>query len=235
MPLSDADAVVLSHGHYDHTGGLAALLRINRDCSIFAHSQVILRRFSRRKNASVREIGMPAVARRAMTREASRWTRTDCPTVVVPGLSTTGPIPRVTDFEDTGGPFFLDRDGHCPDPLTDDQALFFEAKQGTVVLLGCAHAGVINTLQYVRSLTDNRSILAIIGGMHLVQATAERVERTIEELRRLQVAQIAPAHCTGSDAVETLQRSFPSRCIPCHAASTFTFESPHTAIAAEGK
>jgi 7,8-dihydropterin-6-yl-methyl-4-(beta-D-ribofuranosyl)aminobenzene 5'-phosphate synthase len=153
---------------------------------------------------------------------------------VVPGLFTTGPIPRVTDFEDTGGPFFLDSEGHNTDPLIDDQALFFEAKDGTVVLLGCAHAGVINTLRHVKSLTGNRPVSVVIGGMHLVQATAQRVQWTIEELRRLRIAQIAPAHCTGSVAVEKLQRSFQNRCIPCHVGTTFTFESPPMATAKEG-
>jgi 7,8-dihydropterin-6-yl-methyl-4-(beta-D-ribofuranosyl)aminobenzene 5'-phosphate synthase len=233
LPLSEADAVALSHGHYDHTGGLAAMLRVNVSCPIFAHSEVTIRRFSRRKNAVVREIGMPAASRQALMRDPSRWKRTDCPTVVVEGIFATGPIPRVTDFENTGGPFFLDREGQCPDLLNDDQALFFDTHQGTVVVLGCAHAGVINTLLHIRTLTNNKPVFAVIGGMHLVQASSERLRRTIYELRRLQIKRLAPAHCTGSAAVVALQQSFPSRCVPCHVGSTFQFELSHAVLVAE--
>jgi hypothetical protein len=77
---------------------------------------------------------------------------------------------------------------------------------------------------HVRALTNNRPVFAVIGGMHLVQATAERVQRTIEELRRLRVEKLAPAQGTGAAAVAKLQRSFQDRCIPCHIGSVYTFE-----------
>jgi len=80
------------------------------------------------------------------------------------GIFVTGEIPRQNDFEDTGGRFFLDAACTQADPLTDDQALFFDAADGLVVLLGCGHAGVVNTLEYVRHLTGGRPIHMIAGG-----------------------------------------------------------------------
>jgi 7,8-dihydropterin-6-yl-methyl-4-(beta-D-ribofuranosyl)aminobenzene 5'-phosphate synthase len=128
------------------------------------------------------------------------------------------------DFEDTGGPFYLDAQCQRPDPLVDDQALFFETPQGTVVLLGCAHAGVINTLRYVLALTDNRPLHAVLGGMHLVHASTERVSRTIEEFKWLGVEMLGPAHCTGRSAVAALSSAFPGQILACNVGSQFEFE-----------
>ena len=136
----------------------------------------------------------------------------------------TGPVPRVTDFEDTDDPFFLDPHCQHPDPLMDDQALFFDSPEGTVIVLGCAHAGVINTLQYVRQLTGNRPVHALIGGMHLLRASKERLSRTIEELRVCDVRVIAPAHCTGIPATVELWNAFPGRCVPCRVGDRFEFD-----------
>ena len=142
------------------------------------------------------------------------------------GLTVTGPIPRTTDFEDSGGSFFLDRACQQPDPLTDDQAIYFDTTRGTVVLLGCAHAGVINTLRYVRQLTKDRPIHAVLGGMHLVSASAERLGRTIEELRAMGVERLGPSHCTGPVAVAAIWNAFPEQCFVCHTGARFEFEVP---------
>jgi 7,8-dihydropterin-6-yl-methyl-4-(beta-D-ribofuranosyl)aminobenzene 5'-phosphate synthase len=168
---------------------------------------------------------MPPAAREAIDQHRGRLVSTQRPTAVGEGLVATGPVPRTTDFEDTGGPFYLDRECRTPDPLEDDQALFFAAAQGTVVLLGCAHSGVINTLRYVAELTGNRPIWAVIGGMHLGDASAERLDRTIEELRRLGVRLLGPGHCTGTPATVALWSAFPGRCLTCHASTRLEFET----------
>jgi hypothetical protein len=113
-----------------------------------------------------------------------------------------------------------------PDPLVDDQAMFFETRDGIVVLLGCAHSGVVNTLQYVDHLTGRKPIHAVLGGMHLIGASAERLARTIEALRNWDIRLLAPAHCTGMAATAALWNAFPGRCTTCHAGSRFEFEVP---------
>ena len=102
-----------------------------------------------------------------------------------------------------------------PDQLVDDQAAFVETPVGTVVVLGCAHAGVINTLRHVQALTDNRPIYMAIGGMHLLNASPERMDKTVAELRRLDVKRLLPCHCTGMAAVARLWQEFPGRCGAC--------------------
>jgi 7,8-dihydropterin-6-yl-methyl-4-(beta-D-ribofuranosyl)aminobenzene 5'-phosphate synthase len=224
IPLREMDALVLSHGHYDHTGGAAEALKTNRPATVHAHPAAFTRKFIRNANGAAHDIGMPYPSQEAIRASRHQWIATDRPTVVFDGLTATGPVPRLTDFEDTGGPFFLDDGLTKPDPLEDDQSLFFDTAEGTVVLLGCAHSGIINTLRYTRQLTDSRPIRIVIGGMHLVRASAERIGRTIEELQRIGVEQLAPAHCTGMPATIALWSAFPGRCQPCPVGTRFEFD-----------
>jgi 7,8-dihydropterin-6-yl-methyl-4-(beta-D-ribofuranosyl)aminobenzene 5'-phosphate synthase len=224
IPLREADTIMLSHGHYDHTGGLPEAMKANRPVTVYGHPAAFAPKYARKIDGSSREIGMPHPAERAIRAPHCRLVYTDRPTPVVEGLMVSGPVPRLTDFEDTGGPFFLDQACTRPDPLEDDQSVFFDTAEGTVVLLGCAHSGIVNTLQYIRQLTSDRPIRTVIGGMHLGEASPKRIERTIEELRRLGVQQLAPAHCTGMPATVALWTAFPARCLACHAGRTFEFE-----------
>jgi 7,8-dihydropterin-6-yl-methyl-4-(beta-D-ribofuranosyl)aminobenzene 5'-phosphate synthase len=111
-----------------------------------------------------------------------------------------------------GGRFFLDSACTQPDPLLDDQALFFDSGQGTVVLLGCAHAGVINTLRHIESVSRTSRWAAVIGGMHLLNASEERMQFTLEELRRRDIGTLVPLHCTGWKATLRLWQAFPQEC-----------------------
>lgn len=224
IPLETADALVLSHGHYDHTGGLGEVLDEIPAARIFCHPFALSSRYVRSADGSVREIGMPrGVAEKIRVLENTVWTQ--APTEIFPGLSVTGPIPRANGFEDSGGAFYQDEACRRPDAFPDDQALFLEAKQGTWVLLGCAHAGVINTLNYVRELTGNRPLCGVIGGMHLVSADQERLGRTVEELCRMGVRCLMPAHCTGFHAMARLWQEFPEEYIPCPAGAAVDLDA----------
>ena len=221
--LDPVGAVVLSHGHYDHTGGLRHVLRPGGRTKVFAHADALLPKYARNTDGTARSVGIP-LPDEAAVRDHAEFVTCDEPLQAMPGLFVTGQIPRVTDFEDTGGPFFLDQHCRQPDPLIDDQAMFFESVHGTVVLLGCAHSGVVNTLQYILELTGDRPIHAVMGGMHLINASQGRVERTIKAFGRLGIERLAPAHCTGAAATARIWSKFPGKCFPCSAGARVEFE-----------
>jgi 7,8-dihydropterin-6-yl-methyl-4-(beta-D-ribofuranosyl)aminobenzene 5'-phosphate synthase len=214
IALQDADAVVLSHGHYDHTGGLRQVLQLRPDMPIHGHAACTMQRYARgTTSTTAREVGMPQDAREWLAGNNHAWHVTAGPTRLGATLAVTGPVPRANDFEDTGGAFYVDRDCQQPDPIEDDQALYFATRRGTVVLLGCAHAGVINTLRYVRQLTGGAPIYMVLGGMHLVNASPHRLERTIAVLQELGVQRLAPGHCTGIVAWAALRHAFADHCL----------------------
>ena len=228
--LEQTEAIVLSHGHYDHTGGLGCVLGLIRASGaptpVYAHPAALSDKYARNGDGTSRPVGSTSLARQAVRRPPAELILTTRPTEVLAGLRVTGPIPRVTDFEDTGGAFFLDPSCRRGDPLQDDQALFFASSRGTVVLLGCGHAGVINTLGYVRQLTHHAPIYAILGGMHLGKASPRRMRQTLRALRELDVERLAPGHCTGMAATTRLWSAFPGRCIPCAVGTRMEFEVP---------
>ncbi len=224
LDLSRLDSVALSHGHYDHTGGLHAVRGIAPSADLYAHPGARARRFARNPDGTTRDIGIGPEGLDALRSHPERTHETASATEVAEGVFLTGEIPRATAFEDVGGPFVLDERGLVPDPIVDDQALFFETRDGVVVLLGCAHAGVVNTMRHIRQLTGGRPIHTVLGGMHLLTAGPERMDRTVEAVREECLQQLGPAHCTGMAAVARLWREFPHACTVCSVGCRFTFQ-----------
>lgn len=224
VDLSRIRAIAVSHGHYDHTGGVRAVWDLAPEARLFAHPSVLVPRFARNPDGSAREVGLRDQNRDAIQAHAAKTSFTSKPAEVMSGFFLTGEILRETSYEDVGGPFVLDAAGTRPDPLRDDQALFFDTRDGVVVLLGCAHGGVVNTLGQVGRLTLGRPIHQVLGGMHLVNASPERLARTVAALRELRVERLGPAHCTGAVAMARLWGEFPAACSPCCVGSRFVFQ-----------
>lgn len=213
LAIADVDAVALSHGHYDHTGGLPFVLEsLSPTARVHLHPDALGPHFAQDSDRSTRDIGMPPATRAALDAWAGTVVTTKDVVPVVPGVWFVGPIPRRSDVEDVGGPFFLDAGGRAPDPIEDDSALVLETEPGLTVLLGCAHAGVVNTLDFVADRFDAPRIHAVVGGMHLLRASPERLEATAAALEARDVGLVAPLHCTGRAAAAWLHARLPGRC-----------------------
>jgi 7,8-dihydropterin-6-yl-methyl-4-(beta-D-ribofuranosyl)aminobenzene 5'-phosphate synthase len=226
LSLENLDTLILSHGHYDHTGGIPFVLEHSPRVRLYAHPSVVLARCSRRNDAA-RSLSMPESSRTAVERlpgDSRRWVTEPLELTCWAGLS--GPIPRLVEYEDTGGPFTLDSEGTVPDPIEDDLALWLRTSNGLVVIVGCCHAGLVNTLLHVQKTTGESRTAAVLGGLHLLAASGVRLERSIAALRELNVSLVVPCHCTGPLAHARLQEALGARVCPGQAGAQFTFELP---------
>lgn len=224
IDLSRADAIILSHGHYDHTGGLEAVLALAPDAPLFLHPGATHAKFIASKAGKGRRISTDFMEEQRFRTSWRKVVAQREPSEVVPGVWMTGEIPRENTFEDTGGPFFLDEALQHPDLLLDDQSLYIKTNAGLLVILGCAHSGVINTLRHIQKLSGETRIHTIIGGLHLESASPERMDKTIAALKSFAPVQLGFCHCTGLTATVRLWNEFPGRCFHAHAGLQLDFE-----------
>ena len=212
IDLSRIDKIVLSHGHFDHTGGLKQLLLdMGKEVEIIAHPDIWAAKYSRREGEDTRYIGIP-FQRQTLESLGARFSLSREPVRLTDSIMTTGEIPMTTDYE-TIEPRLVVKEGDRfkPDKLLDDQALIITTGAGLVVILGCAHRGIINTLYHAQKLTGVEAIYAVYGGCHLINATEERVWLTIAALKELGVQQMGLGHCTGLAASAIMAREFGER------------------------
>jgi 7,8-dihydropterin-6-yl-methyl-4-(beta-D-ribofuranosyl)aminobenzene 5'-phosphate synthase len=211
IDLSRIDRIVLSHGHFDHTGGLRQVLRkMNKEVEIIAHPDIWTVKYSRRQGKD-RYIGMPFL-RQELEGLGASFNLTTKPVKITDNIMTTGEIPMVTDFEAIDPDLVVKEDsGFKPDKLLDDQALIINAEPGLIVILGCAHRGIINTLYYARQLTGVKQVYAVLGGCHLISASQERIRSTIAALKELDVQKIGVSHCTGLPAAAMMAQELDDR------------------------
>jgi 7,8-dihydropterin-6-yl-methyl-4-(beta-D-ribofuranosyl)aminobenzene 5'-phosphate synthase len=219
IDLSTAEALVLSHGHSDHSGGIAALLAAGFRGKVFANPAALAKKYQKEKNKPAHLKGMPEECMAAL-RRAGTLVESSAPTQIAPGVMVTGTIPRFTEFEDPGGAFFLDEACTQPDLLVDDQALLIETSAGWVVITGCGHSGAVNIMNYAAELTGARRLRAFVGGMHLLNASEERIRATAEAFRERGVVTLGPCHCTGFAATGFFQKELGAGVVALRAGTT---------------
>jgi 7,8-dihydropterin-6-yl-methyl-4-(beta-D-ribofuranosyl)aminobenzene 5'-phosphate synthase len=209
IDLHNIDRIVLSHAHYDHTGGLREILRrMRKGVEVIAHPDIWQIKYARREAEPDRYIGVP-FQQNELESLGARFHLTTQPVDITSAIMTTGEIPMVTAFEEVDSALFI-KEGTAwqPDKVMDDQALIVKTEQGLVIILGCAHRGMINTLYHARQLTGTEKIHTVVGGSHLINASEERLWQTIAALRELGVQRLGLCHCTDLPAASVLAQEF---------------------------
>ena len=221
-----ADTLVLSHGHYDHSGNIPEFLNRNPDARLYFGSGFRQTRFSCHPDKAPRDISVGDGVRQAFNAlPEERRIEVTAHRYLFPGVGISGPIPRLAPFEDSGGPFFFDAEKQQADLIDDELSLWFETRDGLLVLTGCCHAGLLNTLDHIRQVSGIRRIHGIIGGLHLLNASAERLDQTCRFLADCAPDFIAPCHCTGAQAVQRLLQEFGTKMVrPGRAGQVFSAE-----------
>ncbi|MBN1954701.1 MAG: MBL fold metallo-hydrolase [Anaerolineae bacterium] len=216
----DIAAVALSHAHRDHSGGLADLLERRPDLPVYAHPDLLRERFSRREGA-MRSAGLPPETARVLRRSDLRLS--EQPQQVLPGVWTSGAIEDRPEPEGRSAHHYL-RQGEewVADPYRDDMALIVECAQGLVLICGCCHAGIMNTLRHVERQFGRRPA-AVVGGMHLVGADAAQLRYVIGALDHMGAPMLYPNHCTGEAAYMELAFAFGERVGPFPAGAVLEF------------
>ena len=213
--LEDVDVVVLSHGHYDHTGGLLdALKQIRKRVPVIGHPTLFEPKLKLIRH--LRLIGAPFRVSDVESVGGVPILVSD-PVKIADGITTTGEVPRITEFENVRGFWTVNKGRFASDIIIDDQSLVMDVEgKGLIVVSGCAHSGIINSIKYAQKITGNNKVYGVLGGFHLISADAKRIQSTVDELEKLNIAFIGPCHCTGKEATKKFAEAFGDKCRPLH-------------------
>lgn len=249
LDLSTIDAIALSHGHSDHTGAVAAAIeRASRKPSarewkpdtpmeemvawsagkrvpLVAHPAAFRERWARRRDGTL--IGPSIDApRTAWEAAGAEIVLSEGPHRLAPGCWTTGAVPRLS-FERAGtgrGRLYRQGTEFLPDGLEDDQSLVIHVRgKGLVIVSGCAHAGILNTIRYAQQISGVERVWAVLGGFHLAPADDDEIARTVDEVAALKPALIAPTHCTGFRAMSRFAAQMPDAFVLSLVGTTYSF------------
>ncbi|MBN2318829.1 MAG: MBL fold metallo-hydrolase [Acidobacteria bacterium] len=231
LDIGKADAFALSHGHFDHWGGSVEILTRNRTklqdgMPFYVGKEAFLHRYSHRPGTEdTMDLGRLDKADLESSGVAIR--EIEHPMEIIPGGYTTGNIERTTPYETPSSSMLVKRgDTLEPDDFGGEQALFFNIKdKGLVVVSGCAHAGIVNTVQHIQNISGAHKVHAILGGFHLVNAATETIWNTIADIQEINPDIVSPMHCTGFEALVAFNSAMPDAFILNTAGTSYTFKT----------
>jgi 7,8-dihydropterin-6-yl-methyl-4-(beta-D-ribofuranosyl)aminobenzene 5'-phosphate synthase len=212
--LERVSTVYLSHCHYDHTDGLPGILEaLGRPVPVLAHPEVFRPCFEINPDG-IRHIGIVGHSRSDLESRGAVFTLTRDPVNLMAGVVSTGEIERLTPFEELEDLYTISNGSVVQDHERDDSALILNLEQGLVVLTGCCHAGIVNTLTHARRITGVERVYAVMGGLHLIGANEEKTRQSVKALQ--EVDWVFAGHCTGFDGLRRIGQAIGDRLRPIH-------------------
>lgn len=224
--LEDIEAVILSHGHFDHCGGLLELLNeLNRKLPVFLHSSASVPRRVEIMPELVADL--PSLDENAVINAGADLQKIDNPVTTASSLVLlSGKVQRQTDFEKgmPGAEAKYD-DTWIPDPFYDDQGIAINIRgKGLVVIGGCSHAGIINTIKHLQKESGINDVHAVMGGFHLSGENEKLIDPTIREMKMVDPNYIIPMHCTGWNAINRFSKEMPEKFILNSVGTAYLFQ-----------
>jgi 7,8-dihydropterin-6-yl-methyl-4-(beta-D-ribofuranosyl)aminobenzene 5'-phosphate synthase len=215
LDLRTIKGIIMSHHHWDHTGGLGPVLDLKGAVDIYAHPDFFKESYNI-GGEKVRYIGVP-YPRPLLEGKGATFKFSNEFRQIEPGMWLTGEVPRRTDYErGDKNQVVKSNEGYVNDNLLDDQSVVIETEKGLFIILGCCHSGIINTLSYIVEKMGQRHIYAVIGGTHLGPVSDEQREKSIDALKAFDIEHIGVSHCTGLKTASRLAGEFGDRFFFCN-------------------
>lgn len=207
------DMIFISHCHYDHTAGLVGILKeINKEIPVVAHPTMFRENYIFKPY--LRNIGVTREnGREAIIENGGQLALLDEPFHLMNGVISTGEVERVVDFERQGiGTYNIEDGKVVPDKIIDDLSIVVNVKdKGLFIVSGCSHAGIVNIIKHAVKITGINKVYGLIGGLHLIEAADERIDKTVEALLEMNLELVVAGHCTGMKALSKLSTAFKDR------------------------